>query len=448
MSIRLRTFPVVFLFLAGWAAGAGTDAPVAAPNPAESIAAVREATFVEVWQTVNDAYFDPGFGGVDWNKVREKYRAQLDRVTTGAELRGLLQAMLGELHRSHFAILAREAAVFQPSERTRVGTVGAQLAYGDSKVMVARSGDGSPARLEGLAPGDTIEAVDGYDLSAIRHYLAEGGMSEAQQAFALTDFVNRRLQSAAGTKVGLKVRDAAGRVRDVSLTCAPQAGLWSEPIGNFPSMPVEIESRRSPDGIAYLRFSVFTPQLMKDIKAFLIGTKEGEGLILDLRGNPGGVSLMAPGICGWLSRTEFSLGTMHLRQGFLAYNVFPQAHAFLGPVAVLIDGRSASTSELLAAGLQEAHRARVFGEISVGAALPSSFKTLPSGDIFQYAMAEIQTPSGQSIEGQGVRPDETILLTQGDLAAHRDPVLSAAEAWLNGARVKRTQPAGPPASPP
>ena len=91
--------------------------------------------------------------------------------------------------------------------------------------------------------------------------------------------------------------------------------------------------------------------------------------------------------------------------------------------------------------MQEAHRARIFGETSVGAALPSSFKTLPSGDIFQYAMAEIQTPSGRSIEGRGVEPDETVALTRADLAAGRDTVLAAAQAWLIEARRKPTPPA-------
>jgi carboxyl-terminal processing protease len=443
VNLRSRTLPILFLFAAGWSLGRSAEDSAAAPTPvsADSAAAVRSATFTEVWQTVNDAYFDPQFGGVDWAQVREKYRAKLEHVTSNAELRELLQAMLNELHRSHFAILAREAAVFQPSERPRIGTIGAGLADCDGSVVVAQVIPDSPAAREGLKPGEAIETVDGYELTAIRRYLNEAGMSDRRQMFLLTEFVAGRLQSPVGTKVSLRVKDAQGQVRTVDLTCTPHTGIWSEPIGNFPSLPVEIESRHLREGVEYLRFNVFTPQLMKEIKAFLVGMKEGDGLVLDLRGNPGGVVLMAPGISGWLSHTEFSLGTMRLRQGFLTYNVFPQAHAFLGPVAILIDGRSASTSELLAAGMQEAHRARIFGETSVGAALPSSFKTLPSGDIFQYAMAEIQTPSGRSIEGRGVEPDETVALTRADLAAGRDPVLAAAQAWLIEARRKPTPPA-------
>jgi carboxyl-terminal processing protease len=95
----------------------------------------------------------------------------------------------------------------------------------------------------------------------------------------------------------------------------------------------------------------------------------------------------------------------------------------------------------MAAGLQEAGRARVFGENSPGAALPSLFKALPTGDLLQYAVADLETPRGVLIEGRGVRPDESVGRTVADLAAGRDPVLAAAEAWLDS---KRRQPTRPP----
>jgi len=103
---------------------------------------------------------------------------------------------------------------------------------------------------------------------------------------------------------------------------------------------------------------------------------------------------------------------------------------------VLIDCGSASTSEIMAAGLQEAKRARVFGETSPGAALPSLFKALPTGDLLQYAIADLQTPLGVLIEGRGVVPDEIVSRTLADLAGGRDPVLEAARRWLETARQK------------
>ena len=215
-------------------------------------------------------------------------------------------------------------------------------------------------------------------------------------------------------------------------------------MGDFPSVPVECDIRQIEPGIAWLRFNVFARQAMKDIRKLLTGMPADGGLILDLRGNPGGVTVMAPGISGWLSDHAFSLGTMHLRQGHLGFEVAPQAHAFLGPVAVLIDRGSASTSEIMAAGLQEAGRVRVFGENSPGAALPSLFKALPTGDLLQYAIADMQTPAGRLIEGNGVTPDEAVSLSLADLAAGRDPVVEAARRWLASQRpAAKAQPSQP-----
>jgi carboxyl-terminal processing protease len=201
-------------------------------------------------------------------------------------------------------------------------------------------------------------------------------------------------------------------------------------------MPIRSEGVRGADGIAVLRFNEFAPQVMKDVRTLMRSLRPGDGLILDLRGNMGGNTSMAAGISGRLCRREFSLGTMHLRDGPRELDAYPQTLLFDGPVAILVDGKSASTSEILAAGLKEAHRARVFGEKTAGAALPSSFKLLPNGDLFQYAIADWTTPSGVMIEGAGVVPDEVVLRTRQALAAGRDPVIEAARRWINGERHK------------
>ena len=102
----------------------------------------------------------------------------------------------------------------------------------------------------------------------------------------------------------------------------------------------------------------------------------------DLRGNPGGLGGMAHGIAGVLEKEQTSLGTMHQRAGYVRFAVFPQANPYLGPVVILTDGGSASTSEIFAAGLQELARAVVVGERTAGAALPSFFQRLPTGALF------------------------------------------------------------------
>jgi carboxyl-terminal processing protease len=398
---------------------------------------LRYHTFQMVWATVNDSYFDPKFGGVDWAAVREKYRAQLPQVTDETALRWLLQSMLEELHHTHFAIVPRESAVFDPADRVRIGTIGAELAFIDDRAVFTEVRPHSPGAAVGLKPGDAVVRVNGVELKPVFASLEKAGFSRARAGLYLTQFVESRLSGAVGTKVALRAVGLDGKARDVVVVCGPADGVWSEPIGTFPSVSVRSEARRGADGIAYLRFNAFVPQVMKDVRNLLRSLRPGDGLIIDLRGNGGGVTAMAAGISGLLCRREFSLGAMHMRKGVKNFDVHPQADVFDGPVAILVDGQSASTSEIFTAGLQEEHRARVFGERTAGAALPSSFKRLPNGDLFQYAIADTTTPSGLMIEGAGIAPDETVPRTPADLAAGRDPVATAARAWLEQERRRR-----------
>jgi carboxyl-terminal processing protease len=104
---------------------------------------------------------------------------------------------------------------------------------------------------------------------------------------------------------------------------------------------------------------------------------------------------------------------------------------FSGPVAVLVDELTASTSEFFAAGMQSRGRARVFGSTSSGQALPAGLARLPSGDRLMFVIADFQTPSGMRLEGRGVIPDVLVNRTRAGLLTGRDEPLDAALAWLS-----------------
>jgi len=99
-------------------------------------------------------------------------------------------------------------------------------------------------------------------------------------------------------------------------------------------------------------------------------------------------------------------------------------------VAFLVDGTSASTSEIFAGGMQDLGRARVFGSRTAGAALPSYFSILPNGDGFQYAIANYISEGGKPLEGLGLKPDVETPLTRQALLDGKDPALDAALAWI------------------
>jgi len=127
-----------------------------------------------------------------------------------------------------------------------------------------------------------------------------------------------------------------------------------------------------------------------------------------------------------LGEKATSLGTMTMRAGYTRFFVNPQPNPYLGPVAILTDGGSASTSEIFAAGLQELGRAVVVGERTAGAALPSIIQKLPTGALFQYAIGDFKTPKGTLIEGRGVIPDVEVRFTRRSLLDGRDVQIEAA----------------------
>jgi carboxyl-terminal processing protease len=126
---------------------------------------------------------------------------------------------------------------------------------------------------------------------------------------------------------------------------------------------------------------------------------------------------------------------MYMRDSTVHFVVYPQADVFKGPVAVLVDGSSASTSEILAGGLKDLGRARIFGERTAAAALPSLIEKLPNGDGFQYAIANYISDGGKPLEGNGVTPDVEVKLTRQALLNGHDPVVDAALDWIGKQRT-------------
>jgi carboxyl-terminal processing protease len=132
------------------------------------------------------------------------------------------------------------------------------------------------------------------------------------------------------------------------------------------------------------------------------------------------------------------LGTMALREMNQTFFAQPEMGAvpFTGPLAILTDEGTASAAEILAAGLQEAKRAIVVGDTTLGAVLPSLVQALPGGAVMQYVVADFKTPKGKLLEGRGVQPDRRVLETRAGLQSGRDPVLDAALVAVRASRTK------------
>jgi carboxyl-terminal processing protease len=172
-------------------------------------------------------------------------------------------------------------------------------------------------------------------------------------------------------------------------------------------------------------------------------------VVLDLRGNTGGVAAMVSGLAGHFTSKRDTLGSNRTRTSTMYFIANPRAVTtegspvtpYAGPVAVLTDELSGSASEVFTGGMQALQRVRVFGDTSIGAVLPAIWDRLPNGDVLYHALGEFITVTGERLEGRGVLPHEPITVTRADLLAGRDPVLEAAIRWI-AARREPKNPGG------
>lgn len=418
-----------------------TPAPAPAPAPApppEVIPPERAAdvaSFDHVWTTIRDRHFDPTFGGLDWNAIRTELRPKVLAARNREEARAILQDLIGRLKLTHFAIIpmASESDAENKDGDDDHGQVGIAIRPLAGDIVVTAVVPGSPAAKAGVKPGWIIDAIDGKKVAERLEAVRKGHEGSSLLPFEEVGTVLGALGGKLDDTVDVTFTDGRGTSQKKKLGRVAPSGNTTR-FGHMPPIEVDYESKRvgPKRTVAYVRLSVFfdpariLPAWQKDITAL----GDVRGLVLDLRGNPGGLGGMAMGMSGWLVRDVAMLGTMKSRDGDLKFVVNPQATPYSGPVAILVDEMSASTSEILAAGLQDLGRARVFGRRTPGAALPSQVEQLPNGDAFQYAVATYVSSGGRTLEANGVIPDETVALERTSLLAGKDAVLEAALRWI------------------
>jgi carboxyl-terminal processing protease len=403
-----------------------TPTPKPAPPPADPRLTADLASFDEMWQKIADTFWDPKYDGVDWNAVRTELRPKVEASKSRDEARQVMVEALHRLGKTHFGIAPSEDAT--PDAPAGDAEPGVELRILDNEVVIVGAEPGSPAAKSRLKPGMVVEAVNDVALAPVIAEVAKekSSLTPLFQVRAVMNLV----KGVADSKVSLRIKGEKAPVELARVNIGRMVSL-----GNLGDRSLVYEARMLDKSTAYLRLSIFLdpatvmPQIEKDLTTFA----GARGLIIDLRGNPGGIGAMAMGIAGHLVDVAGQkLGTMQLRGSSLDFVINPQIVQFRGRVAVLIDEMSASTSEILAEGLQDLHRARIFGRTSPGAALPSVIDKLPNGDRFQHAFANYTSTGSKVLEGAGVTPDVIVPLDLKTLRGKQDPVIAAATKWLAG----------------
>lgn len=410
--------------------------------------AVQLAAFDHAWKRIADTYPYADFRGLDWTGVRDELRPRAMRCRTASQLRPVLQEMLARLGESHFQIIpgngranssalagadATSSQALAAEQPGMDGDLGMDIRRLGDEFLVSRVDATGPAAAAGIATGWRIISVGDLHAADLLRRAADPA-AEPLARYMAWAALNGVMRGEPGSSVVVVAAAPGEPGRSFELERRRLPGQ-SMRLGNLPDLVSEFESRTLAGEIGYIRFTMFLVPIAQPFSEAMRGfVRDGaRGVVIDLRGNPGGVGGLVMGLGGHFFRESGkSLGAMKTREADLEFVANPRGPGaqFDGPVAILVDGLSLSTSELFAAGMQQLGRARVFGEKTGGMALPSIVEGLPNGDRMQFAVADLTAPGGRRIEGVGVMPDELIPLRKEDLLAGRDMMLEAALLWI------------------
>lgn len=384
-------------------------------------------SFDHVWQTIRDKHWETKPGGLDWDQVRAELRPKAEKATTTAEVRDTIREMLKRLKQSHFHLISAEAMGGLSDPYFGDGQPGFEAEVIGSQALVTRVDQGVAVK-----PGWKIVSVGSVSIDQRIAAINAGYAQSSELSLRLHQMLQSRLSGEPGGTMVIEFLDGADHTTTAKLRLRDPKGKPAS-FGNLPPTSVVIESKQIDGEIGYVRFNLFLDpvRLTRTFHDAVTGCLKCEGFIVDVRGNPGGIGIMAAGVASWfVDQSGERLGSMYTRDSTLNFVVNPRPQAFLGPLAILVDGASASTSEIFAGGLQDLHRARIFGTKTAAAALPSVVEKLPNGDGFQYAVANYISEGGRPLEGNGVKPDQEVQMTRATLLAGHDAVVDAAVEWI------------------
>jgi carboxyl-terminal processing protease len=404
-------------------------------------------TFDAAWSIIKKTHFDKTMNGLNWDAVRDELRPRAAAAKTPTELRAVIRDMLGRLGLSHFALIPSGAEATDTSEISAdtSGDPGIEVRLIGSDLVVTEVNRETAALVH---PGWRLTRIGSAKIADLLHAIPEADNERLQKVEAWR-IAQTRLRGPAGSSVDVTFEDGQGSPIKVSLPRRNEVGS-PVTVGNLPTMYVRVEREKkaTPSGgtAGVIAFNVWMAAVDAEFQKAIDEFRHADGIIIDLRGNPGGLAAMLMGISGHFVAEHVSLGVMKTRDSEFRFVANPRlvtasgerVAPFAGPLAILVDSMSGSASECFAGGMQSIGRARIFGQTSMGQALPALFDRLPNGDLLIHAYGDFVTAKGTRLEGTGVIPDEPVPLDRADLLAGRDRTMEAALAWIDRAKGGKT----------
>lgn len=396
----------------------------------------RVESFDRLWRAIRDTYPYFDLKGVDWEEVYSRYHPQIVAAvgdTTAADdatYFHLIADMLSELNDGHTGL--SDPA---PSFAAWFGRLE------DVEGQVLLMGVTDQAAAAGLSRGDVITALDDRSvddaIAALPPALRDGSTSWGRRDAALSNVFAIFDDDA---DLNVTFTDADGESHTVTLTPTPIDTTSSA----GQSAPV-VSGKRLDSGVGYLRIPRFwergSEDLIAQFDSALESLMDAPGLIIDLRDNGGGSSLLADAMAGRLIDQPFVYGRdlwrvrlpQRLWWDYSEYHIDPRGTPYRGEIALLTDATCASSAEWFIVSLVDSGRARTVGRTTTGATgNPLTFQ-LPEGGAARFSTGDFRRVDGSRVEGVGIAPDVPVTWTIDDVRTGRDPDIAAAERLLGAA---------------
>ncbi len=372
----LRSLSTAGFALLVWGLGLwlGLASPAAALSDAQQIV-------VEAWRLVNQSYVDPQrFEAVHWKRLRQK---TLERpISTSVDAYDAIDTMLAPLGDPYTRLLRPvDYGSLMANTKGTVSGVGLQLALrsADERIVVIAPLEGSPAAEAGIVSGTAVLAVNGIDTGALG---LEGTAND--------------LRGQDGSRVLVLLQEPNGRRRELELQ-RRQVNL----------QPVRSKAiRHQGHLLGYLRITQFSEPVPEQVRLALQGSDFAhiEGLILDLRNNSGGLVNAGVAVANALLDRQPIVET-ESRDGIRTPLQASAGQLYGGPMLTLVNGGTASASEILAGALQDNGRSALLGGRTFGKGLIQTLIPLGDGSGLAVTVARYLTPSGRDIQNLGIEPD-------------------------------------------
>ncbi len=353
----------------------------------------------EVWNLIDNQYVDESFNSLDWNTVRLDYlnRTYTDKESAYVAVREMLEQLDDPYTRFMDPEEFNNMQIETSGELTGVGIQISKEEETEAIVVVSPIEE-TPAFEAGLLSGDIITSIDG----------------NSTEGMELNDAVSL-IRGPVNSTVILSV-DREGKALDFELTRA-----------RIEIHPVRFSVKDSPEGsIGYIRLTQFSSNAAAEMKDAIESLEERKvtGYVLDLRSNPGGLLFSSIEIAKmWIE--EGTIVSTVDRNSISSEEVAHSEALTDKPLVVLVDGGSASASEILSGALKDNQRAVLVGTQTFGKGLVQSVRGLTDGSGIAVTIAKYLTPSGRDINKLGIEPDYVVELTdeqREELVTDRDKV--------------------------